>query len=390
MILLLKRKKTFSSIKVKMDNLSSIKSYAFVALKSINILVSLLLLVSYMTPYTDPNRIPIIALIGLVYPITFIMNILFLVVWGLLKSKWFFLSASILLIGIPLHLKVFSINLSNNEIPKNSNPLKIMSYNVRLFGYFNDSRIGANKKKNQILNFIRQEQPDVLCIQEYFHQDGDNKFNTKDSIYDIMGIHSHHEKIIQHSQKNKHFGMALFSKYPIINEGIIHRNNTNKKNSNFCIYADIIKKGDTIRIYNIHFQSIKLKVDEYSRQRAINASSKMKQVTLSSGLLKLNEAFKIRSKQSHAVRSHVNKSPYKSIVCGDFNDTPMSYTYEAFDDYLVDAFRNTSTGLGSTYNGFLPAGRIDYIFHTKSLNSADFKIQSQKLSDHQAITCIIY
>jgi exonuclease III len=234
-------------------------------------------------------------------------------VWGLLKSKWFFLSTTILLIGIPFHIKVFSIDLSTNEIPKNANTFKVMSYNVRLFGYFDDSRIGANKTKNQILNLIRQEQPDVLCIQEYFHQDGEGKFNTKDSIYEIMGIRSHHEKSIHHSQKNKHFGIALFCKYPIINQGVVHRGGT-KQNSNFCIYADIVKKRDTIRVYNVHFQSIKLKADEYSKQTAMNTDSKTKRSKFRSGLSKLNNAFKIRSKQSNAVRSHLNDSPYESIL----------------------------------------------------------------------------
>ncbi len=373
-----------------MAKLFSIKSYSFFAVKCINILVSFLLLMAYTAPYIDPNRIPIVAFIGLIYPIAVIMNMVFLLVWGLLKSKWFFLSTTILLIGVPFHTKVFSIDLSTNEIPKNANTLKVMSYNVRLFGYFDDSRIGANKTKNQILNLIRQEQPDVLCIQEYFHQDGKGKFNTRDSIYKIMGIHSHHEQSIHHSQKNKHFGMALFSKYPIINQGVIQRSGAQKKNSNFCIYADIVKKGDTIRVYNVHFQSIKLKADEYSRQTAMNKDSKTKRSKLRSGLSKLNNAFKIRSKQSNTVYAHLNESSYKSIICGDFNDTPMSYTYEVFDNILVDAFRNTSSGFGSTYNGFLPAGRIDYIFHTKSLNSAQFKIQHEKLSDHQAISCIIY
>lgn len=373
-----------------MAKILSIQSYAFFTVKCINILCSALLLVSYMAPYTDPNRIPIVAFIGLVYPLAVIMNVVFLVVWGLLKSKWVFLSTTILLIGIPFHLKVFSIDLSTNEIPKNANTLKVMSYNVRLFGYFDDTRAGANKTKSQILNLIRQEQPDVLCIQEYFHQDGEGRFNTKDSIYKIMGTHSHHEKSIHPPQKGKHFGMTLFSKYPIINQGTVHYPSSNKKNSNFCIYTDIVKKRDTIRIYNVHFQSIKLKADEYSRQTAMNTDSKTKRSKFRSGLSKLNYAFKIRSKQSNAVRLHLNQSPYKSIVCGDFNDTPMSYTYQVFDDYLVDAFRNTSSGFGSTYNGFLPAGRIDYIFHTESLNSAQFKIKNEKLSDHQAISCIIY
>jgi endonuclease/exonuclease/phosphatase family metal-dependent hydrolase len=78
------------------------------------------------------------------------------------------------------------------------------------------------------------------------------------------------------------------------------------------------------------------------------------------------------------------------VICGDFNDTPMSYTYQIFDNELIDAFRNSSSGFGTTYSGYLPAGRIDYIFHSKSLKSAKFSIQKEKLSDHFAISCIIF
>ena len=108
-----RRKKIFFSIRVIMAKSISIKSYAFFAMQCINILCSFLLLMAYTAPYTDPNRIPIVAFIGLIYPIAAIINVVFLMVWGLLKSKWFFLSTTILLTGIPFHIKVFSIDLSN-------------------------------------------------------------------------------------------------------------------------------------------------------------------------------------------------------------------------------------------------------------------------------------
>ena len=87
---------------------------------------------------------------------------------------------------------------------------------------------------------------------------------------------------------------------------------------------------------------------------------------------------------------HVETSPYPVIVCGDFNDTPLSYTYNQFNKSLIDAFRNCSSGIGPTYIGRVPAGRIDYIFHSKSLNSMDFKIQEGEYSDHRAVSCRIF
>jgi endonuclease/exonuclease/phosphatase family metal-dependent hydrolase len=283
---------------------------------------------------------------------------------------------------------VFSFGFTNNTIPKNANVIKLMSYNVRLFDLYNESFDEAIQQRNEILRFIRYENPDVLCIQEFYHQEKPTKFNTLDSIYQIMSINSFHEQSKYFTHSRQHFGIALFSKYPIIHKGIVGQHKTETEDMNYCIFADILKNKDTIRVYNVHFESIKLESDEYSRKtnsQSRNTSTKLKKV-----YSKLNNAFKIRASQSKSVRDHIKSSPYKSVICGDFNDTPMSYTYQIFNSFLTDAFRNTSSGFGVTYVGYLPAGRIDYIFHSDNLHSAQFKIQNEEFSDHHAISCLIY
>jgi endonuclease/exonuclease/phosphatase family metal-dependent hydrolase len=105
---------------------------------------------------------------------------------------------------------------------------------------------------------------------------------------------------------------------------------------------------------------------------------------------KLRIAFPKRAEQAITVMKHVSTSPFPVVICGDFNDTPLSYTYNQFNKSMVDAFRNCSTGIGPTYVGRVPAGRIDYIFHTPDLNSMNFKIQDGVHSDHRAVSCRIY
>jgi endonuclease/exonuclease/phosphatase family metal-dependent hydrolase len=105
---------------------------------------------------------------------------------------------------------------------------------------------------------------------------------------------------------------------------------------------------------------------------------------------KLRIAYPKRAEQARTVMEHVKTSPYPTIVCGDFNDTPMSYAYNQFNQLLIDSFRNCASGIGSTYVGKVPAGRIDYIFHTKGLQSSHFEIQEEAYSDHRAISCKIY
>ena len=121
-----------------------------------------------------------------------------------------------------------------------------------------------------------------------------------------------------------------------------------------------------------------------------NEKAKPESSTIRLMLDKLLIAYPKRAQQARRVMEHVITSPYPTIVCGDFNDTPLSYTYHQFNKLLIDSYRNTSTGIGATYVGKVPAGRIDYIFHSKELNSAQFKIQEVAYSDHRAISSKIF
>lgn len=86
---------------------------------------------------------------------------------------------------------------------------------------------------------------------------------------------------------------------------------------------------------------------------------------------------------------HVNSSPYKVILAGDFNDTPVSYFYRQVTDKLYDSFTESGNGFGSTYNGIFPLLRIDYIFHGEGLHSYNHTVHSEQLSDHYAVECMM-
>jgi endonuclease/exonuclease/phosphatase family metal-dependent hydrolase len=183
--------------------------------------------------------------------------------------------------------------------------------------------------------------------------------------------------------------VAILSKYPVIAKGDVIFETQGEKDFNYCIFVDVVKNQDKFRIYNVHLQSIKLQQDDYSE---FNGSEKetQKPNVLRLMIDKLRVAYPKRAEQARTVVEHMKNSPYAIVVCGDFNDTPLSYAYNQFDRLLVDAFRNTSFGIGSTYVGRIPAGRIDYIFHSNELNSANFTIQDVPQSDHRAISCSIY
>ena len=344
------------------------------------------LLLTYLSPFINPKTISFIAFIGLSYPVIILINIIILLIWSVARSKWAIYSLLIIVLGGKLHFRNFAFSIGDNE--KKENQLKILSFNVKLFDFYNSRFNNSLECRNKIFSFLRKENADIVCLQEFYRQDKPTSFETLDSLYSIIGSKYYHERCAYKKKGKQNFGIAIFSKYPIISKGHVIFDSQSLNDFNYCIYTDIVKKRDTFRIYNIHLQSIHLG-PETSQIISQEVTTKNKYLPIYSLYSKLHTAYLKRSDQALNVVKHIATSPYPIIICGDFNDTPMSYTYNQFNRSLIDAFRNTSFGFGSTYVGRLPAGRIDYIFHSPSLFSSDFKIQKEVLSDHRAISCII-
>ncbi|MEN9301624.1 MAG: hypothetical protein RL264_53 [Bacteroidota bacterium] len=358
-----------------------------IGLKILSGLGFLTLLVSYAAPFFHPDTLGILPFLGLGYPITLAGNLLLVLIWAILRDRWFFYGLTVLLIGGTLHFRFFSTTLFSDE--KGENELKVMSYNVRLFDVYNpDFELGKATREQQF-SYIRRIMPDVLCVQEYYKQDAPSRYVTVDSIFQIMGTNFYHERSAHKRKTRQNFGVAMFSKYPMIAKGDVMFDTQSSYDYNYCIYADIVKEQDTFRVYNVHLQSIQLQSNYYND----DPDDPMLNLTEETGLRyifrKLRRAFSKRAGQARRVVEHIQTSPYPTIVCGDFNDTPLSYAYNQFNRTLIDAFRNCRFGIGATYIGKLPAGRIDYIFHSNDLHSTDFEIQTEELSDHRAIYCTI-
>jgi endonuclease/exonuclease/phosphatase family metal-dependent hydrolase len=325
--------------------------------------------------------------LGLGYPIIVLVNCFILIVWTIARSRWAIYSLFIILLGGKLHFRTLSFTISK-DTTKNTE-LKVISYNVRLFDVYNPNLESGLETRNQIFQFLRNEKPDVVCFQEFYSQDKPTRFETMDSLFQVMGTKIYHQRSAYKRIARQNFGIAMFSKYPMIAKGDVMFETQGSQDFNYCIYADIIKDQDTFRIYDVHLQSIKLQSDYYSAQTNDPTSNLTQESAIRLIYRKLQTAYVKRADQARRVVNHIKTSPYPTIVCGDFNDTPMSYTYNQFDRVLTDAFRNTSNGIGVTYVGKMPAGRIDYIFHSPELTSSNFKIQQEVLSDHRAISCTI-
>lgn len=329
----------------------------------------------FAAPYFHPERLWFLPFIGLVYPVSLIVTFILTVIALWARMRIGFLGLVILVFGSGMHLRLVSIDFSNDLPPKDA--LKILSYNVRLFGLYDDP---SGSDKNGIFSFLRQEKPDIACFQEYFKQDKPTAFETFDSLNSIIEAVDFHERSAHRRKGKKNFGIAIFTKHRMISKGDVSFDNQGDMDFNYCIYADIVAKKDTFRIYNVHLQSIRLTEPGPKVKNQIVS-------TIKESTIKLRNAYLKRAEQSRKVLSHIQKSPYPVIVCGDFNDTPISYTYQLFNSKLTDAFRATSWGIGSTYLGRIPAGRIDYFFCSEGITPYLFQSHDVQYSDHRPITC---
>ena len=348
------------------------------------IVFNFLLFFSYLAYVSDPAKAVWIAFTGLAYPYILFTNLVLCTVW-MVKRKIFFLPSLILIIiGMYHHSRFFQIN-SLSYSKDSEKTIKIMSYNVRLFDLYNWTK--NKESKQNILEFIKSQNPDVICFQEYYY-DKTNQFVTRDLILNELGFSYYHENFSDESKNNSYFGLATFSKFPIVNKNNLQFKNDN---SNQCIWSDIVKDKDTLRVFNTHLGSIRFNYSDYNiiggKGSPIWPDEKVPKQDI---INRLKKGFSKRSNQIDEIIPIIKNSPFKKIVCCDLNDTPISRAYNKFDKNLKDAFTYSGLGFGGTYIGKVPGLRIDYIWHDKNLSSNNFKTHPEKFSDHKAISANIY
>ena len=358
-----------------------------VLLKFITVLALLSLCFSYLSPFLHPQSAWVIPFFGLLYPIIIIVNLILLIVFALFKSKWSLIVLLVILLGGNLHFRHYSLG-KEVKTENITETFKLMSYNVRLFDLYNWSVDSSNINRRKIFSFLDEQQPDIVCFQEFYHQDKSKSFPTRDTLIDFLQTVDYHERYSHRTKGRKNFGIAILSKLPMIAKGEVPLQlESGDQNDNYCIFADIVRKKDTIRVYNVHLQSIKIKSDDFTYVDDNGVVTIDKSAAIENVVTKLRKAYPMRADQTKLVLDHAKDSPFPVVICGDFNDTPLSYTYQQFQNLYTDASRELSRGISSTYAGKIPAGRIDYIFYSTGLMGSDFYIQNETLSDHRAIWC---
>ncbi|MDF3077264.1 MAG: Endonuclease/exonuclease/phosphatase [Sphingobacteriaceae bacterium] len=350
----------------------------------INIGLAVLLLLSYLASVVNPASFWPLAFLGLGYPFLLLVNFLFIVFWLVVDWKFALISLVTILVGWKtLTNSIGFRGPTAIAVAKSSDDfLRVLTYNVHFFKNFDGGDEYSPIYKDQILDLIRREQPDVLCIQEFLTQKTGG-FNTQESLKEILN--TRYQYFIA-SQDNNYegIGLAIFSKFPIGKKEAIVFNNTSRGNE--AIWADITFKNKPVRIYNVHLQSIGFEAQDYSY---INEVKKVKpEKNLSAGLRilsRLKQAFVKRSEQVRQIKEHAAacKNPY--VIAGDFNDTPASYSVSNMAKGLNNSFHEKGSGFGVTYNGEFPNFQIDYILSSPQFKVINYRILNKKLSDHYGV-----
>jgi endonuclease/exonuclease/phosphatase family metal-dependent hydrolase len=328
-----------------------------------NIVLTVLTFLAYVLPFLAPKFFPLLSVLTLVLPLFLILNAVFFLYWILQFKKQMILSGIVLVLGITFINKFYKF--STNELAKEEKDFVVMSYNVRLFNLF--EWIPRDDVGENIKEFINEQNPDILCIQEY-----SETANVDLRVYK-------HKFIFMQGNKIK-TGQAILSKYPIIDKGNIDF----PESDNLIVYADIRKGKDTIRVYNMHLQSIKISPDVNEIQENVDAIDQEKSKFV---FKRISEAFMKQQKQAEILMNHKKGCDYPMIICGDMNNSAFSYVYRSIKGSLNDCFEEAGKGFGQTYNFKYYPARIDYIFADKMMKVKKFDYYPQfKNSDHYPVT----
>ena len=307
---------------------------------------------------------------GLAYPVLLSVNLFFILLWLILHPRFLWISLIAILLGWGVLIRFVQIkgkSVDNADI-------NVLSYNVKHF--YGDGNKSQKEVADEIKGFLKEQQPDIICLQEVRLRKN-SIFNLGQTVDEFDFINHY-----QFARSSTTFGSVTLTRFPIVNMSEIRFNDSR----NISIYTDVLIDSDTVRIFNIHLQSYQFDLRRYSFiESGVDNESDLNDMR--DMVSRFKRGFQQRASQVDKIREYIDDSPYYVIVCGDFNDTPASYSYQQIRKGLNDAFIRSGSGVGRTYIGKLPSFRIDFIFHSHGFESYNFKTHDYRNSDHLPISC---
>lgn len=342
----------------------------------ISFIVAGVLIAAYLAGQISPNESMLVTFTGLALPVILIANFLLLIYWIIRKKWWFIVPALAILLNIGNILSVFQLTISSKEIPQNKKSIRIASYNVGKFRSWQKF-----STQHAITGFARNDDVNIICFQEYMEN---SKMNA-DTLSKLLNFPYH---AIQYLEGSTALGMGIFSKYLIVRSGTIpFRSKTND-----AMWTDIQVGEQTIRIISCHMQTTNFsrKQKELDNPVIQNADFEQAEAVMQDITQELTKNFKIRATQAEMVRQVIDTTKIPVIVCGDFNDTPASYTYHHIKGELKDSFKERGSGYAYTFRGIHHLLRIDFIFYSSQFECVDYHSPELEWSDHNPVISEFY
>lgn len=333
------------------------------------------LLGGLLAKVVNPEATTIFVFAGLFYQITYLVTLACALWWVVRWKRWFWLSAAMLLVGggsIGLFYRS-DVRQKGEEVVRTREDVTIATYNVMNF----------NDAFNDVAEWLEGQRVQIVCLQEAHFSSGSSFDDFRGKLKKLgYGFFTNGDSNNVDSKTGS--GYAVFSTYPIVRHRVADADSLNVNG----VWADVKVGRDTMRVFNLHLQSTGITSEEQTAtlsHRIVEDS--LGRTKLSNVVTKVVDNYRARATEVRNVASLVESSPHPVVVCGDFNDTPMSYTYGHLRSAgLADAFVEKGKGVEHTFKGLYNLFRIDYIlpqkdaFEVKTYNSYDLDY-----SDHKPI-----
>jgi endonuclease/exonuclease/phosphatase family metal-dependent hydrolase len=354
---------------------------------AVNILIAIIFFIGCYAKWFSSANSWLIGLFTLASFFLFIILLIFFIGWLLVRSAWSILFIITILLTWKPFTNIIPFRFTSSfNLQKQTNALRVMSWNVESFEILKVKTHPEEKEK--MIRLINQYQPDIACFQEMSSADSSKTADYRlqdfiDSLHFPYHYYVYDVAEDYYPRTHTHYGKIIFSRLPIINKQTI-KNPPGDYNYTFE-YCDIKNGNDTIRVFNVHLQTMKFTDENYNYIDSFSLRTK-RDLKESKGIIeKLKASFSKRHAQADFVKSEMNKSPYPIIICGDFNDVPNSYAYETIGDGLQNAFVKKGVGFGRSFSEILPTLRIDNIFVDPKFSVLQYTRIKKRLSDHYPV-----
>lgn len=340
------------------------------------LLAAIFLLLSAWLPLLNPQHCWPSGFAGLLFPICWIANLLFVPLWIIYRKHYYWFPLAGILLSVPALYHSVAVHPMPVAVARNNHAFTLMTFNTSSMGlkrYKVDSVL-----RSSIYRTLAQASPDILCLQEFYTNtpkaDADNITRLQQELH-----YPYYYFTCDQTRWNTwQYGIAIFSRYPLLNACKIPCGRSAFGSGSSILQADVLVHNDTIRVFSTQLKSYMFRSNDY-------AFLELNDTQLNEGKSlfgKMRHTIYQRAAQARQLAGLITESPYSTLVCGDFNDTPVSYTYNTVSQNMRDAFLEKGWGLGRTLSYLSPTLRIDYILAQPAFTVAGYTTFKVKGFEH--------